>query len=186
MGIYILTSDQEDKSKTLISIFQFSPEDSFRERVWLKTWMKMKVAVIRNKVMYAKPIFWNFKKAIQLFNFNTKRRNQESYMQTHTHKDFYQAVQCSYWLGAARQQNLMNNFKIYAIKFEELWKTVNDMKPWLTGCHLHRELWQILANTDSTGSLLYKIILQVVVFLTPGKWGYEVWCDEYLGGKRRG
>lgn len=31
-------------------------------------------AVIRNKVMYAKPFFWNFwKKAIQLFNFNTKR-----------------------------------------------------------------------------------------------------------------
>lgn len=133
----------------------------------------------------AKHFFWNFKKEIQQYSFNTKRRNQESYMQTHAHKGFYPAVQCNYWLGAARQQNLMNNFKIYAIKFEELWKTdVNNVKSWLTGSHLHRELWQILANIDSTGSLLHKIILQVLVFLTPGKmrlWSLMGWIP---GGKR--
>ena len=54
-------------------------------------------------------------------------------MQTHAHKDCYQAAQCNYWLGAARQQNPMNNFKIHAIKLEELWKTdANNMKFWLT------------------------------------------------------
>lgn len=50
--------------------------------------MKMEVALIANNIMniclYAKLFFWNFEKEIQ-YDFNTKRRNQESYMQTHTH-----------------------------------------------------------------------------------------------------
>lgn len=88
-------------------------------------------------------------------------------MQTHAHKDFYQAVQWNYWLGATQQQNLMNKFKIHAIKFEEEWKTdVNNVKLLLSRCHLCTELWQILADTDSTGSFLHKIILQILVFPT--------------------
>lgn len=40
--------------------------------------------------------FKSFRVETQQYNINTIRRNQESYMQTHEHKGFYQAVQWNY------------------------------------------------------------------------------------------